>query len=99
EINVSPKTLERYRELLKQHVRPHLGAVKLQKLRAVSLSELYAKLLREGRAKPTASGNRGLSARTVGHVHRVLHKALVVAAEWGLVQQNVADIATPPRSQ
>src|SRR5579871_1991421 len=28
EINVSPKTLERYRELLKQHVRPHLGAVK-----------------------------------------------------------------------
>jgi integrase len=85
-VNVSPKTVERYAELLKHHVRPHLGAVRLQKLRPVNLGELYAKLLRES----------GLSARTVGHVHRVLHKALVIAAEWGLIQQNPADVAKPP---
>jgi integrase len=90
-INVSPKTLERYRELLKHHVRPHLGAVRLQKLRPVNLSELYAKLVREGRGEAF-----GLSARTVGHVHRVLHKALVVAAEWELITQNPADVAKPP---
>jgi integrase len=89
--NVGPKTIERYRELLKNHVRPHIGAVRLQKLRPVNLSELYAKLLREGRGS-----GQGLSARTVGHVHRVLHKALVVAAEWGLIQQNAADVAKPP---
>jgi integrase len=85
-VNVSTKTIERYAELLKHHVRPHLGAVRLQKLRPVNLGELYAKLLRE----------TGLSARTVGHVHRVLHKALVVAAEWELIQQNPADVAKPP---
>src|SRR5437764_12676730 len=57
-INVSPKTLERYRELLKHHVRPHLGALRLQKLRPVNLSELYAKLMRQGRGNGS-----GLSAR------------------------------------
>jgi integrase len=90
-VNVSPKTLERYRELLRKHVRPHIGAVRLQNLRPVNLSELYAKLLREGVAE-----GFGLSARTVGHVHRALHKALVVAAEWGLIQHNPASVAKPP---
>src|SRR6266851_4531705 len=89
-VHVSPKTIERYCELLKHHVRPHLGAVRLQRLRPVNLGELYAKLLRVGR------GDTGLAARTVGHVHRVLHKALVVAAEWGLITQNPADVAKPP---
>jgi integrase len=85
-VNVSAKTSERYADLLKHHVRPHVGAMRLQKLRPVNLSELYAKLLRES----------GLSARTVGHVHRVLHKALVVAVEWGLTQKNAADLVKPP---
>ena len=72
-INVSPKTLERYRELLRVHVRPRLAALPTQKLQPVHLAELYAKLLNEQHRAP----------RTVGHVHRVLHKALAVAMEWG----------------
>jgi integrase len=91
-INVSPKTLERYIDLLRLHVRPHLGAVRIQKLQAAHLAELYARLLREG-----LGPDRGLSARTVGHVHRVLHKALAVAVEWGVVQRNAADLAKPPK--
>jgi integrase len=95
-INVGPKTLERYRELLRVHVRPNVGAIPVQKLQAAHLAELYARLLREGRGrsgkKPTA-----LSARTVGHVHRVLHKALAVAVQWGVVSRNVASMATPPK--
>jgi Phage integrase, N-terminal SAM-like domain len=86
-LNVSPKTLERYIELLRLHVRPHLGATKVQKLQAVNLAELYARLLREG----------ALVARTVGHVHRVLHKALAVAVDWEIVQKNAADLASPPK--
>lgn len=90
-INVSPKTVERYNELLRLHVRPHLGAVRIQKLLPVNLAELYAKLLREGR------GESGLSARTVGHVHRVLHKALRVATEWAVIGRNPSDVAKPPK--
>jgi integrase len=47
-LNVSPKSLERYRQVLRLYVIPHLGGMRLQKLRAVHLSELYAKLLRSG---------------------------------------------------
>lgn len=79
------KTGERYRELVKTHIRPQLGAIQLQKLRPANLGELYAKLLREGRGE-----GRGLAPRTVGHVHRVLHKALAVALDWELVPNNVA---------
>ena len=90
--NVSRKTGERYRELVKTHIRPQLGAIQLQKLRPANLGELYAKLLREGRGE-----GRGLAPRTVGHVHRVLHKALAVALDWELVPNNAADRAKPPR--
>src|SRR5215471_6616846 len=84
--NVSPKTLERYKGIIAKQVRPHIGDTAIQRLRAVDLNELYAKLLREG-----------LSARTVGHVHRVLHRALGHAAAWHVVQQNVASLVKPPR--
>jgi integrase len=42
---------------------------------------------------------KGLGPRTIGHVHRVLHKALTVAVEWSLLSRNPAAIAKPPRVQ
>jgi integrase len=90
--NVEGKTIERYRELLALYVKPHLGAVRIQKLRPVHLNELYAKLQREG-----GKGGRPLAPRTVGHVHRLLHRALGHAAVWGIVPQNVAAVVNPPR--
>jgi integrase len=90
--NVSPKTLERYIELMRLHVRPRIGTIRLQKLRLVDLNNLYATLLREGRGDAG-----GLAARTVGHVHRVFHGALARALDWGLVSLNVASRVAPPR--
>jgi len=90
--NTSPKTLERYTELLRNHVRPFIGARPIQKLTAVDLTSLYARLLKEGKI-----GGGGLSPRTVGHVHRVLHRALGHAAQWRLALQNVAALVDPPK--
>jgi integrase len=94
--HVSPKTVESVigRGLIGKQIRPHIGNRPIQKLRAVDLSELYAKLLREPRSKTEA---KGLAPRTVGHVHRLLHRALGHAATWGVVQQNVASLVSPPR--
>ena len=72
-IHVSPKTAERYRGIIANQVKPHIGTRPIQKLRAVDLSELYAKLMRDD----------GLSPRTVGHVHRLLHRALGHAVTLG----------------
>jgi integrase len=97
-VNVGGKTLERYQELVGAHVRPHIGTVAIQKLQPVHLAELYAKLLREGNRQRGLEKVAGLSPRTVGHVHRALHKAIKVAVEWGVVQRNVAAVARPPKA-
>lgn len=89
--NVGRKTAERWGELIRIHVVPNIGAHFMQKLRAVHLTELYAKLLR------TYENKDGLAPRTVGHVHRALHRALGHATQWGVVPSNVASCVSPPR--
>jgi integrase len=91
-MNVSPKTLERYRQLVRLNLVPHIGQLRIQKLRPSDLNELYARLCRAG-----GQEGRPLSARTVGHVHRVLHRALGHAVQWGVVGRNAADNVNPPR--
>jgi integrase len=81
----SPKTLERYQELATRQIVPHLGDVKLQKLRPEHIEQWHSALLASG-----------LSARTVGHAHRVLSLALKRAVENGTAGRNVATIRKPP---
>jgi hypothetical protein len=45
---VSPKTAERYRQLITHQIIPHLGAIPLQKLRGSHIATWHATLLREG---------------------------------------------------
>src|SRR5262249_16149928 len=56
--DLAPKTLERYRELAERQIVPHIGEVKLQKLRPEHVEKWHAALLGEK-----------LAARTVGHAH------------------------------
>lgn len=84
--NAAPTTLQRYRGLIVNQVKPGVGHVQVQKLRPVHLNELYANLIRGG-----------LAPRTVGHVHRLLHRALGHAVTWGVTQQNPASAVKPPR--
>jgi len=90
--SLSPKTIERYGQLVDGQIVPHLGALGLQKLRPVHIEEWHTKLLQSGR-----HDGGGLAARTVGHAHRVLHKALQQAAKVGRVSRNVASIIAPPK--
>jgi integrase len=91
---VSPKTHERFSQLIAHQVRPHVGNLPIQKIRATHLNELYGKLLRDGRV-----GGGQLSAKTVGHVHRCLRRAFGHASEWGIIAQNPAALVRPPRVQ
>jgi integrase len=84
--DLSPKTLERYRELAAVQIIPLLGGIKLQKLRPEDLDPWHATLLATG-----------LSALTCGHTHRVLSKVLNRAVENGTLTRNVAGIRKPPK--
>ena len=85
-LNTSPTTLQRYRGLTENQIKPELGQLPIQKLRPVHLNELYAKLVRDG-----------LAPRTAGHAHRLLHRALGHAVTWGVIATNPASAVQPPR--
>jgi len=89
---LSGKTAERYRQLIVSQIIPHLGAIVLQKLKPAQIADWHDKLAAGG-------GKEGqpLSNRTVGHAHRVLHKALAHAAAIELVSRNVASVVKPPK--
>jgi integrase len=89
---LSPKTTERYRQLAKQQIVPHLGAILLQKLKPAHVQQWHTTLLRQGGRK-----GRPLSARTVGHAHRVLHRSLQRAVEGETLSRNVASAVRPPK--
>jgi integrase len=86
------KTAERYRQLIEAQISPHLGTIVLQKLKPAHMADWHDKLIASG-----GKDGRPLSSRTVGHAHRVLHRALARAAEIELVSRNVASVIKPPR--
>jgi integrase len=83
---LSPKTLERYRQLAERQIIPDLGNVALQKLRAAQVANWHRALL-----------TTGLAARTIGHAHRVLHRGLARAVSLEIVSRNVAHAVPPPK--
>ena len=90
---VKPTTWESYRILLELHVLPWLGSTPIQKISATALNDLYARLLRNGSKRTPGP----LKPSTVHHLHLLLHKALGDAVEAGLLFDNPAGRAKPPR--
>lgn len=85
-------TLASYSEKLELHVLPRLGMLRLVEVTPDRLNRLYAQLLESGRR----DGKGGLSAQTVGHVHRALYRCLTDAVKWDRIARNPAARAEPP---
>ncbi len=86
---VSPKTHERYGEVVDHFLAPALGNLPLAKLAPVHIQEAYNALTEGGRrdGKPG-----GLAPRTRRHIHRILSAALARAVEQQLIARNPAEI-------
>lgn len=80
-----PTTHARYETLMRLHVIPALGTVRLVKMTPHEVQRLYDE-----------RRNSGLSPTTVHHIHAVLHKALEQAMRWGKVFRNVCDLVDAP---
>ncbi len=85
---VRPRTYERYEAIVRLHIVPLMGKVKLQALTPQHINTLKSKKLKEG-----------LSPTTVSAIHEMLHKALDDAIKVGLIARNVCDTVSPPRKQ
>ncbi|MCA1533861.1 site-specific integrase [Bradyrhizobium sp. NBAIM03] len=86
---VSQRTLERYGQLLRTHVKPVLDNRRLQNLRAPEIDKLYADM----------ADAKLISPRTQHHVHTVFGACLATAHRKGLVainpMQRVEQIPAP----
>ncbi len=74
------------RTIIRKHILPKLGHIQLRQLNEQHIQSLYAQKLDEKK-----------SAKTIHHIHDVLHKALAQAVTWRLVVRNVCDGVTLPR--
>ena len=86
---VTPKTHERYDEIVRNFLVAELGALPIAKLTPVHLSTAYTRWATEGRrdGKPG-----GLSPQTRRHIHRILKAALGRAVEQQVIGRNPADM-------
>jgi integrase len=83
---ITPRTAQRYRQLIEHQIVPHLGVKTLQKLTRLDIEGWHNALHRNG-----------LAARTIGHAHRVLHQALGDAENDGLLAKNVCRLHKAPK--
>jgi integrase len=84
--SVRDVTYRGYDRLVRNHITPVLGSIKLKALNPTHVRGFY-------RNKTDA----GLSPRTVQYVHVTLHKALKQAVNDGLVPRNVTEAVKPPQ--
>jgi integrase len=85
--NTAPNTYRGYEQIIRVHLKPDLGTIKLQGLSPLQLQDYYTDKLEV------------LSAQTVKHHHRLLSKALNDAVDWEFVNKNVALKAKAPKPE
>jgi integrase len=90
---LSPRSHERYTEIVKKNLTPSLGSIQLTKLRSAQIAQAYSRALASGRR----DGRDGLSANTVLYMHRILKQALTQAVLWRELARNEASAVRPPK--
>ena len=80
------RTYERYESIVRVHLVPSIGPVKLKTLTPDHVRGLYREKL-----------DSGLASQTVLHIHRVLSKALKQAVDDGLIPRNAAAFVKSPQ--
>ena len=78
-----------YEEHIRVHIKPYLGEVKLAKLTAPMVQNVYNTLLEE----------KGLSPKSVKNIHGVLHRALEQAKKLNYLRENPLDAVILPRTE
>jgi integrase len=81
----SPGTMREHRRSVERNILPAIGSVRLDRLTARHLDDLYRSLL-----------TRGLSPASVRRHHAILSAALRRAVKWDWLATNPAERASPP---
>lgn len=83
---VKPLTYQAYTGLIKNHITPAIGNMKLQDVKGIHIQRLYNQM-----------SDEGFSAKTIKNVAIVLHRSFDVARKQMLISANPCDGAEPPK--
>lgn len=89
--SVKPATVISYSQHIKNHIKPALGAVKLENLNTPVIQSFYNDLGKAHGDKP------GLAPKTIKCIHGILHKSLQQAVKIGYLRFNPSDACELPR--
>lgn len=91
--NVRPSTRVSYESIIKNHLIPYLGNIKLVNLKKVDIEKTYKDILK-GKRKDNKKGN--LSVKTLKNIHLTLSKSLKEAFKLDYISKNPAEQVTLP---
>lgn len=109
--DVKPTTITSYRQHIKNHIAPALGAVKLENLTPSEIQKFYNNLHRSGKKVPLRDDSgkavrkngsivydsMPMSPKTIKNIHGILHSALKQAVLLGYIRVNPSEACILPR--
>lgn len=94
-MSIRPKTLESYDQLLKTHIIPEIGTIKIAKVKPIHLNKMYRDLSEH--RKDGKEG--GYPSSTIHRIHGVLSSVMSYAVKCGVIDNNPCQKATLPKEK
>lgn len=98
-IKVRPSSHQTYQGYIKNHIKPSIGNIPLEKLTSMELQKLYRKLLTEGRVDRIEAKHqsKGLSAKTVRNINQIISSAMDLAVSQKIILENPTNACALPK--
>ena len=89
--NVKPSTVSSYEATIRNHLKPGIGAIRLDTLTTHDIQEFYNSL------RSPAEKRKALSSKTIKNIHGILHHALQQAMLNNYIRTNPANACVLPK--
>jgi len=84
---LKPSTYDTYMRMVKNHIKPKIGHIRIDKLKPAHLDKFYGEMKK-----------KNLSAGSIQKTHNIIKTALNQAVAYGNIGRNPALVVKPPRS-
>ena len=91
-VNVRPSTVTSYEATIRNHIKPKIGAIRLEALTTHDIQEFYNSL------RLPSENRKALSAKTIKNIHGILHHALQQAMLNNYIRTNPSNSCVIPRA-
>ncbi len=91
-VNVRPSTVTSYEATIRNHIKPRIGAIRLESLTTHDIQEFYNSL------RTPSENRKALSSKTIKNIHGILHHALQQAMLNNYIRTNPSNSCVIPRA-